>query len=851
MQFTLMDFQTDAVTDILNALKRCRRDWREDSERSAFALSAPTGSGKTVIAATVIEALLHGSDEFDFEPDPTAVVLWVTKDPSLNEQTRNRIIAAADRVPISTLHVVDNNFTGDKLDAGNVYFINTGKLAVTSLLVRKSDSRTTTFWEVLHNTITDPAKTLYLILDEAHEGMKPSVGNAEAERLTLVRKIIDGANGYAAAPIVFGLSATPDRFEAAMAKTGQRTQRPLIKVDPVRVQKSGLLKASLQMVFPDEAGDFTTTLVREAITELDHMTTRWASYCQREGVTPAVRPLAVVQIPNREDDKTEPEDRLIRRILDTVRLALPGFDTRQVAHVLGDRDTISLGEWTVPKVAPELVQDDPELRILIAKDAVSTGWDCPRAEVLVSLRPARDRTYITQLLGRMVRTPLARTTSDEHLNSASVYLPLFDRAAAKQVADDIMGTGSGGAVTGPTVMMKPTDLTWNAAVPQDLKGVIASLPSLPKPAVAPKPIKRMLAMAAALAGDGLAEKPDETAVGKLCAVIDGFLAEHATQVDKVAAGIRTAELNRHTVNLSDGSIAETAAHTGADTDTVDDALRLVSRVLSSKVVNAWLRGKFLSAADTDPNFDQDAIKARLAAAPLIDVGQGDTVVARVEKAADAQVAEWFDAIRAVLPSLGDEKRDRYDKIRAQAGTPQETPIRLPSALVVDTVDADQNPLETAELHVLADAAGRVPLGKLTSWEAQVLATELARPNVVGWYRNPASGAAALQIAYHTPAGWKSLQPDFIVFEENSDATIRPSIVDPHGHYLADAVAKLHALARYADRFADRFNRVDAVAAVEAGGPLRVLELHRAEVRTAVLAGDDAKQLFSGPVSQLY
>ena len=45
------------------------------------------------------------------------------------------------------------------------------------------------------------------------------------------------------------------------------------------------------------------------------------------------------------------------------------------------------------------------MRVLFAKDAISTGWDCPRAEVLVSFRPAEDETRITQLLGRMVRTP--------------------------------------------------------------------------------------------------------------------------------------------------------------------------------------------------------------------------------------------------------------------------------------------------------------------------------------------------------------------------------------------------------------------------------------------------------------
>ena len=100
MRFTLKDYQTEAVDKILTTLGYAREDWHNRQRRTAFALSSTTGSGKTVIAATVIEALLHGSDEFDVEPDPSAVVLWVSKDPALNAQTKSRFIECADRIPI-------------------------------------------------------------------------------------------------------------------------------------------------------------------------------------------------------------------------------------------------------------------------------------------------------------------------------------------------------------------------------------------------------------------------------------------------------------------------------------------------------------------------------------------------------------------------------------------------------------------------------------------------------------------------------------------------------------------------------------------------------------------------------
>ena len=73
------------------------------------------------MAAAVLEALFHGDDNFDFEPDPGAVVIWFSDDPSLNEQSRFRLLEASDRISISDLVVVQNTFTGDKLEAGKSF----------------------------------------------------------------------------------------------------------------------------------------------------------------------------------------------------------------------------------------------------------------------------------------------------------------------------------------------------------------------------------------------------------------------------------------------------------------------------------------------------------------------------------------------------------------------------------------------------------------------------------------------------------------------------------------------------------------------------------------------------------
>src|SRR5690606_10078111 len=117
MKFTLKDYQTEAVRDALVNLKKARRRWHEDGDKHAFSLTAVTGAGKTVMAAAVFEALFHGDDEYDFDADPGAVVIWFSDDPALNEQTRFRIMEASDRINHSDLVVVENTFNRPKFEA--------------------------------------------------------------------------------------------------------------------------------------------------------------------------------------------------------------------------------------------------------------------------------------------------------------------------------------------------------------------------------------------------------------------------------------------------------------------------------------------------------------------------------------------------------------------------------------------------------------------------------------------------------------------------------------------------------------------------------------------------------------
>lgn len=83
---------------------------------------------------------------------------------------------------------------------------------------------------------------------------------------------------------------------------------------------------------------------------------------------------------------------------------------------------------------PSQIAQDEDIRVVFFKDSLSTGWDCPRAETMMSFRRAVDATYIAQLLGRMVRTPLQhRVESDDVLNAVRLFLPHFDENTVEDI----------------------------------------------------------------------------------------------------------------------------------------------------------------------------------------------------------------------------------------------------------------------------------------------------------------------------------------------------------------------------------------------------------------------------------
>lgn len=838
MRFTLKDYQADAVGDTLRELASARDFYRSASQRvSSVALTAVTGSGKTVMAAAVIESLFWGNDEFNVVPDPSAVVLWFSDDPSLNQQTRHRLEQASDRLR-NRLVTVEHPFRYSKLQPGNVYFLNTSKLSRNSLLVRGHDGVDTlpgldsnpdmlpfTFWDTLRNTIESQNTTLYMVLDEAHRGMGR---RNSSDTPTIVKRLINGHSGVPPMPIVWGISATVQRFEEAMRAAqvhDNRVHLRTITVDPVRIQESGLIKDDIVLDFPSETGDFSTVLLRRGVRKITALSKAWAEYAASQGVEEQVMPLLVLQVPNK------PSPTELAAAIDVIRDEWPELGADAFAHVFGDHTAQSFGPHSVPYISPERVQDATYIRVLLAKDAISTGWDCPRAEVMVSFRPAKDETHITQLLGRMIRTPLARRIEgDDLLNSVECILPRFNRATASLVLEKIMGSDVLDGGTGQRVLVDPQLMTPNPNVPDEVWDLFAELPAETLPRKHANPIKRITSLAHALAADGLVSDAGRIAHERLHGVLNGLAAQYPRELGKAQDDVLTVvggTVRGHRGLRSDGNWTERA-----DDRAIQDAFRHGARTITPDIARTYIDHLVQDADDDDILRDAHVHVAGLAMLPH--------TRPTLDSAADVLSTEWLGKYRVAIKGLSESRQSLYAEITAMSTDPQLVSMALPKNRQEETkrsIGESTQLLERRSLHLLSDEEGLFPIGKLNPDEVEVLDTEVSRGNVLAWYRNPTGGRDSMSLAYQDRHGeWRTLRPDFLFFID-SDIGVKANIVDPHGAWLPDALAKLRGMARFAKIHGNKFHRIESISRVD--GKLRVLDFKLSDVQAAVLNAIDA------------
>ena len=327
-------------------------------------LKSCTGSGKTII-------LTHFIDEY-FKSHHKTVFVWLTPGKgNLEEQSKEKM----DRY----IHGSQTKLLLDIMTAGfeenDACFINWEKLTKKGNNALK-DSERTNFIEHIHNAL-DGGLNFKIIVDESHQN--DTIKADDIIEMFHSDKIIR-------------CSATPKNYKNAI----------LIDIPEEDVIAEGLIKKLLIINENFEqhinVDDQITYLLDKAI---DRQRELHSEYLKRNA---EINPLIIVQLPNKSD-----------ALLDRVE---EYFESRGITY-----ENNSLAVWLSDKKQnlEEIEKPKAESIAVIIKQAVATGWDCPRAQILVKLRDNMSEVFEIQTIGRIRRMPEAKHYESDLLDSCYLY----------------------------------------------------------------------------------------------------------------------------------------------------------------------------------------------------------------------------------------------------------------------------------------------------------------------------------------------------------------------------------------------------------------------------------------------
>ncbi len=373
----LKDYQEEAVKKLLTRAKDLLS--QEGDKKMVF--QSPTGSGKTVMVAEFLKRLADGKGA------PPFCVIWIAPG-KLHLQSMEKLEKYYDdSMALECLNF--DQLTDGKIGEYQVVFLNWESIRQENNIIIRDNERDFYFAKVLEKT-KDDGLNIVLIVDESHRAAKSEI----AENL-----VADIAPKLAVEVSATPITQSPDeivRIPIEKPKAEAMIKKSVILNDGI---ENAVLGGGIKTA--ERADGF---LLKQALARRQELAAAFTA----EGAN--VNPLLCIQLPDRRTAQDVNIEENIYKVLNELDITVQ--NRKLAVYLSGEYENLG-----------NISHNNNESEVMIFKQAIALGWDCPRAHILVLFRNWRDNTFSVQTLGRIMRMPEPETGhyQNEMLNNAFVY----------------------------------------------------------------------------------------------------------------------------------------------------------------------------------------------------------------------------------------------------------------------------------------------------------------------------------------------------------------------------------------------------------------------------------------------
>jgi len=383
----LKDYQNTAIKKLLT---RSKELLAQSGEKKVI-FKAPTGSGKTIMTAEFLKQLID-----DKEIKTSLSFIW-TAPRKLHTQSKEKLEKYyEDTRALECLNFED--LTDKQIGENEILFLNWESINKKDKnTIVKENEKEFYLGKIVENT-KEEGREIVLIIDESHHHATSDISqdliSDIAPRLTIE---------VSATPVI----QDPDEIVAVPLED--------VKIEGM-IKKSVMLNPNFKNVLSGDSlkttlADGTDAMVLE---EGIKKRAEIAKAYKEAGID--INPLLLIQLPDR---KTQAEDQVKNDVVQILKdkYGITTENGRLAIYLSEEKENLE-----------NIAKNNHETEVLIFKQAIALGWDCPRAQVLVLFRDWKSLTFSVQTVGRIMRMPEPDTGhyKQEILNHGFVFTNLAD-----------------------------------------------------------------------------------------------------------------------------------------------------------------------------------------------------------------------------------------------------------------------------------------------------------------------------------------------------------------------------------------------------------------------------------------